>query len=368
MPLRIGSDHDRFKKIVRGKVRENLKRYVSSGEIIGQKGGELVKVPIPQIDTPRFTFDPGQKGGAGQGDGEEGDPVDGQGKKSPGKGKAGNERGEHELEVDMSLDELADLLGEELELPRIEDKGKKRIPADSKKYKAIRTVGPEGLRHFKRTYKQALKREISSGTYVPGDPVVPRREDKRYRASDVVEDAVANAAVVYMMDISGSMGEEQKEIVRLTAFWINAWLRRQYKGIETRYIVHDTEAKEVDEATFFRLRESGGTQISSAYKKCVEVMERDFPASEWNVYAMHFSDGDNWSAEDNALCFKILRDQILPSANMFAYGQVESNYGSGQFLPELVGALRDEEKLATTHIQDRDGILRAIKDLLGRGL
>lgn len=368
MPLRIGPDHERFRKIVRGKVRENLKRYVSSGEIIGQKGKELVKVPIPQIDTPRFTFDPGQKGGAGQGDGDEGDPIDGQGKKGKGKGKAGDQPGEHELEVEMSMDELAEILGEELELPRIEDRGKKKIPADAKKYKEIRRVGPEGLRHFKRTFKEALKREITSGTYVPGDPIIPRREDKRFRASDVTQDAVANAAVIYMMDVSGSMADEQKEVVRLTAFWINAWLKKHYRGIETRYIVHDTEAKEVDEDTFFRTRESGGTQISSAYKACAKLINEQLPPSEWNIYAFHFSDGDNWSDADNDLSVSIIRDQIMPHVNMFAYGQVESSYGSGQFLPVLVEKLGSEEKLATTHIPNRDGVLRAIKDLLGRGL
>jgi uncharacterized sporulation protein YeaH/YhbH (DUF444 family) len=69
-----------------------------------------------------------------------------------------------------------------------------------------------------------------------------------------------------MMDVSGSMGDEQKEIVRTESFWINLWLKSQYKDIEIRYIIHDATAKEVDEETFFRTRESGGTLISSAYK------------------------------------------------------------------------------------------------------
>ena len=73
------------------------------------------------------------------------------------------------------------------------------------------------------------------------------------------------------------MGDEQKEIVRIESFWIDAWLRSQYKGLESRYIIHDAVAKEVDRDTFFRTRESGGTMISSAYKLCAKMIEDDFP-------------------------------------------------------------------------------------------
>ena len=61
-----------------------------------------------------------------------------------------------------------------------------------------------------------------------------------------------SAVVIYMMDVSGSMGDEQKEIVRTESFWINLWLKSQYKDIEIRYIIHDATAKEVDENTFLK--------------------------------------------------------------------------------------------------------------------
>ena len=86
------------------------------------------------------------------------------------------------LEVELSLDELAQILGEELELPRIEPKGKQRIIAQKDRYIGIRRAGPESLRHFKRTYRQALRRQITTGTYNPERPlIVPVREDQRYR-------------------------------------------------------------------------------------------------------------------------------------------------------------------------------------------
>ncbi len=89
----------------------------------------------------------------------------------------------------------------------------------------------------------------------------------------------------------------------------------------TRYIVHDAVAHEVDEDTFFRVKESGGTRISSAYKKLLDVIARDFPVSDWNIYCFQFSDGDNWG-EDNRECSRLLIEQILPISNLFCYGQV----------------------------------------------
>ena len=126
-----------------------------------------------------------------------------------------------------------------------------------------------------------------------------------------------------MMDVSGSMGDEQKEIVRTESFWINLWLKSQYKDIEIRYIIHDATAKEVDEDTFFRTRESGGTLISSAFKLCREIMRADYDSSEWNIYPFHFSDGDNWSTDDTKLCLKILDEDIIPHSNVFCYGKLK---------------------------------------------
>ncbi len=81
-----------------------------------------------------------------------------------------------------------------------------------------------------------------------------------------------------MMDVSGSMGDEQKEIVRIESFWIDTWLRKQYKGLETRFIIHDAVAREVDRDTFFHTRESGGTMISSAYKLCARSSRMTTPS------------------------------------------------------------------------------------------
>ncbi|RMG99496.1 MAG: DUF444 family protein, partial [Deltaproteobacteria bacterium] len=290
-------------------------------------------------------------------------PQEGQGA-----GEAGQGEGEKAIEVDVTLQELAAILGEELGLPRIEPKGSSTLSTQKDRYTSLRTTGPESLRSFRATFKRALRRQIASGTYDPRNPtIVPIREDRRYRSWRTEPKPHTNAVIIYMMDVSGSMGDEQKEIVRIESFWIDTWLRSQYEGIESRYIVHDATAREVDRDTFFRTRESGGTMISSAYRLCAELIEKDFDPSAWNIYAFHFSDGDNWSVDDTTTCKKLLRDVLVPVCNQFGYGQVESPYGSGQFIKDLREAFADEEKLVTSEIKTKDDIMDSIRDFLKGG-
>jgi uncharacterized sporulation protein YeaH/YhbH (DUF444 family) len=366
--MKMETDVNRFRKIVRGKIKENLKRFISSGELIGRQGRKQVSIPLPRIDLPRFEFGGNSHRGLGQGEGEPGDPLFSP-EGASGQKEAGQNPGEHHMEVDVTLDELAGILGEELGLPRIENKGKKNITHKKYKYQGVLRNGPESLKNFKRTYKEALKRQISIGDYTPKHPVIiPIKEDKRYRSFRIEDKPEASAVLIYMMDVSGSMGDEQKEIVRLSSFWLNTWLKHNYDNLETRFIIHDAIAREVDEQTFYHTKESGGTLISSAYKLCEKIITENYPSSEWNIYLFHFSDGDNWSGNDTNECLALLDQMLLPCSNLFAYGQVESRYGSGQFLKDLEKHYTDQnEKLVMHQIKDREGIMNALRAFLGRG-
>src|SRR3954464_9691411 len=181
MSQKIERDHQRFRKIVRGKVKSNLSKYITRGEMIGKKGRDLVSIPLPQIDIPQFRYGKRGSGGVGQGEGEPGQPLTAP--EGEGEPKAGDQPGGHILEVELTLEEMAQILGEELALPRIEPRGKKNIVSSRDKYTGIRQAGPESLRHFKRTFKRALKRLPPSGTYDPVERVVvPIRSDKQYRS------------------------------------------------------------------------------------------------------------------------------------------------------------------------------------------
>ena len=368
MSRNIDRDLSRFKQIVRGKVRQQLRKYITNGEMIGRKGREFVSIPVPNIEVPHFRHGSKGSGGVGQGEGDVGTPIGrGQGDQDGGTGEAGDQPGGHLREVEVSLDELADMLKQELELPNVKPKGKDTLSSQKDKYNSIRQTGPESLRHFKRTYKRALRRSIASDTYDPERPViVPTREDQLYRSWKTVTQPQTNAAIIYVMDVSGSMTEDQKEIVRIEAFWIDTWLQSQYDGIQTRYIIHDALAREVDEDTFYHTRESGGTRISSAYKAVKTIIAQDYPPEEWNIYCFQFSDGDNWG-EDNKSCIQMLTDDIMPLCNLFCYGQVESPYGSGDFIRELRRITDKWENLILSEIENKDAIYASIKTFLGKG-
>jgi uncharacterized sporulation protein YeaH/YhbH (DUF444 family) len=353
---RIHPDVNRFRKIVRGKVREELRKHLGHHEMFGRKGKQIVSIPAPQLELPRFVHDPGGRG-VGQGEGDAGQGP-----------KAGDAPGRHILEAEFSVEELAQMLGDALELPRIRPKGSDQIDTNRGQYTGISPVGPESLRHFKRSYRRALHRMIASGAYDPDDPrIVLQRRDKRYRVRRPRRQPNTNAVILYVMDVSGSMGADQKELVRTESFWLDAWISHHYQGTRTVYIVHDAVAKEVDRDTFFRIRESGGTVISSAYELARQVIYERFPPEDWNLYLFHFTDGENYSRQDTERCMDMLANRLLPSLNLFGYGQVESYGTSGDFLDALRKRFNSEERVALSRIPDRDAIVDSIKTLLGRG-
>jgi len=353
---KIESDLNRFRQIVRGRVREELRRHLGHQDLYGRQGKRVVSIPIPHLDLPRFVHDPGGKG-LGQGEGDAGSGTG-----------AGKDPGRHVLEAEFSVDELAKMLGDALELPRIQPKGHDEIETRSHRYTGISPVGPESLRHFKRSYRRALQRMISSGAYDPDKPRVDIvRADRRYRTWKTVSNPRSNAVILYVMDVSGSMGNEQKEIVRTESFWIDAWIRSHYQGLQSVYIVHDAAAKEVDRETFFRIRESGGTVISSAYELTTRIIQERYPATEWNLYLFHFTDGENYSRQDTERCKEILAEQLLPGLNLFGYGQVESYGTSGDFYDALASQFGDDDRVAMSHIPNRDAIVDSIKTFLGKG-
>ena len=364
MVLQIDKDHQRFRRIVKGKIREDLRKFLTRSELLGREGRKYISIPIRGVDIPHFRYGDNNDSGVGRGDGKAGDAVSGDGGAGPG----GEQEGQHILEVEVSLDELADILGEELKLPRVQPKGKHRLTAERDRYSGVRQSGPESLRHFKRTFRRALRRQIMSGLYNPDAPrIIFERRDKVYRSWKTVLNPQSNAVIIYMMDVSGSMGDEQKELVRLEAFWIDAWLRKNYHGIESRYIVHDVRAAEVDRETFFRIREDGGTRISSAFRLARELIEHHYAQSEWNVYLFHFSDGDNSSESDSRECCAIMREHLLPVLNLFGYCQVASAYGSGNFINVVHEHLSGTDAVLTSRVNTKDDIYDSIKTFFSAG-
>ncbi len=261
------------------------------------------------------------------------------------------------------------MLGEELELPDIRRAATAASISEGGRYSGLRECGPA----LAAPLPAHLPQRAAAHDRQRPDSTPPTRAWCRSpttsasaaRKSHPQPDS--SAVIFHVMDVSGSMGREQKDIVRIKAFWIDTWLRSQYKNIDVVYIVHDAVAKVVDQQSFFHLRESGGTKISSAYELVLQLVLDKYRPEDWNIYPFHYSDGDNWSARDTERCITLLRDELLPRVNQFCYGQVKSAYGSGQFKKDLDAALAGSENLVTAAINDREGIADAIRVFLGRG-
>lgn len=367
MTLPIDQDVGRFRKIVRGKVRENLRKYMSSDELIGRSGkGGVVKIPLPQIDLPRFKYGNRDKTGVGRGKGDPGDRVGGHDGDESGTG-AGDKPGEHSIEVELSVEELAEILGDELELPRIQPKLSKQMLDSVVRYNSIRRSGPEALRHPKRTYLEALKRQISSGTYDFADPVIiPIPDDKRYRSWKIYPRPDNNVAIFYLMDVSGSMSAFKKKLVRMTCYWANLWIRAHYKNVVERYIIHDTDAQEVDYDTFYRLSTGGGTHLSSPLRLSTDIISVEYDPLEWNIYVYQFSDGENWGSDD-PIAVQTLEKELLPVVNLYSYGQV-SGFFYGQKFADTLKTIKDFDNIVISTMSSESDVPRVIKEFLGKGL
>ena len=57
----------------------------------------------------------------------------------------------------------------------------------------------------------------------------------------------------------------------------------------------------------------------------------------------------------------------MPHCNLFCYGQVESPYGSGEYIRELRRIQGDWENLTLSEIDGKEAIYDSIKVFLGKG-
>lgn len=372
MPLgNITSDSARFKRIIKGhiKQKENLKKYISRDELIGKKGNEKIRIPVPIITIPRFRY--GRNvGGVAQGDGEVGDYIDPNYSGRPGSEGSDDPDAGDLMDVEISMSELEDIVFEELGLPYIEPKGNHTIHTQKPVYKSIAEHGVQ--QHFKRTYKEALKRMSASGDYQPGDAVIPIRRDHRYRAASHQPAQQSNAVIFNLRDASPSVSEEEMRLFGLVNFWIDKFIGRYYDAVENRHIIHSSSAYEVEKHVFYQRKLRGGTLASSAFQKTIEIMKKEYPPEEWNIYVFYYSDGGN-EESDNDKALALLGNMLLPSINMFCYG--ESSKGQEKFLYELGkqfnlnsnrGSDTPRKKIRTSMLLDDDDVLETIRTFLAK--
>jgi sporulation protein YhbH len=355
-------DQQRHRERIREAVKENLQNIVSEENIILSDGKNIIKVPIRSLDEYRFRYDDnsGKQPGSGDGDSKVGDVIGRAGKEGqgPGKGKgpAGEDPGFDYYEAEVSVDEIAALIFEDLGLPNLQEKRLQEIESDAIVFTDIRKKGAMSNLDKRRSLRENLKRNAAHG-----DPHVGKfnNDDLRFKTWETSTRHQSNAVVISMMDVSGSMGEFEKYIARSFYFWMVRFLRTRYNNVEIVFISHHTEAREVTEEEFFHKGESGGTQVSSAYTLALQIIHERYPSSDWNIYPFHFSDGDNlpW---DNDLCVDLVT-QMLNECNLFGYGEIREGYrGTASTLMSAFNKIEDPKFVSVT-ISDKAAVYPALK-------
>jgi sporulation protein YhbH len=306
---RSASDRRRHKEKIEKAIKEGIHDIVAEESIIGQSGKKKIKIPVRGIKEFQFVYgnNQGSKGvGSAQGqDIKKGQKIkEGKKKKRGGKPqKAGNEKGEEFYDVEISLDELAKYLFDDLNLPDLKKKSNNTVTAEKVKRKGYRTKGIRARLSKKETLKNKIKRQkqaIKNKTFNPedGERFPFHDEDLKYKHIDVKHKPITNAVIFFIMDVSGSMTKQKKFLARSFFFLLYQFIRYRYEKIDIVFIAHTTEAKEVNEDDFFQRASSGGTFISSGLDKSLEIISERYNPNSWNLYAFHGSDGENWT-EDN---------------------------------------------------------------------
>ena len=381
---RSAGDRQRHKKKIEDAIKEGVHNIVAEESIIGQDGKKKIRIPVRGIKEYRFIYgDNSQNKKVGSAPGKEvrrGQNIGkAPGSEKPGKGdKAGNEKGEEYYDVEITLEELAHYLFNDLELPELVKKNIKNITGEKWKRHGYRNDGIRPRLDKKKTAINRIKRRKAverRNRALGKEPDEEERftfheHDLKYRhiKKDVKE--ASNAVIFFLMDISGSMSQEKKFLARSFYFLLYHFINARYENCEVVFVAHDTEAYEVDEEKFFKRGAGGGTMVSSGLQMVKEIIEKRFHPASWNIYCFQCSDGDNWMEDTEKVLG--LADEIRNLCQMFGYCQIEPR-------EEMINwAAGDESKLSNVYkplvnynfkiveVNSKDDIWPSFKQLLGK--
>ncbi|MGH9893199.1 MAG: sporulation protein YhbH [bacterium] len=371
---RSAGDRLRHRQKVRESIRENIADIIAEESIIGKDRDRVIKVPLRGIKEYRFVYGENEPG-VGQGDGNsEPGQVVGKTRSDGQKGidRAGDRPGQDYYETDVTLEELIDIMFEDLELPDMERKALRQVEAlRLTKRKGYRSVGIRVRLDKRRTVRAKLRRQLAAKARqqepLPeeGQRFPFHDDDLTYR--HVVTDMrrESNAVVMCLMDTSGSMDTMKKYLARSFFFLLYQFISTKYRNVEIVFIAHHTEAREVTEEEFFHKGESGGTFISSAYLKALEIVQERYHPSLWNVYCFHCSDGDNFDS-DNAAALRSAKE-LADVCNLFGYGEIKP-LGSRYYESSMLNIFRrlEAENFQTVLIERKEDIWPSFKAFLAK--
>jgi len=400
-------NRQRFLRRAKALVQGAVKKSSQDRDIKDVLEGGEVSIPLDGMDEPRFRREGGTRDMVLPGNKKfvEGDILPRSNEGGGGKPKeAGEGDGEDAFRFVLTREEFVNLFLDDLELPDLakrklaeaESEGLQRAgyatsgsPANISVSRtvaralarrvALRRPRPEAIEELeaeladcddeaRRTALiaeiEALKAKVKRIPFI--DPI-----DIRYRRFENIPKPVAQAVMFCLMDVSGSMSEHMKDLAKRFYMLLYVFLKRRYRHVEIVFIRHTDRAEEVDEQTFFYGPASGGTLVSSALQAMHEIVRSRFRPSDWNIYAAQASDGDNSTADAEAVA-RLLTEQILPVSQFFAYLEVGEAGGYSFEMPDsslwtLYERLRASgAPLSMRKVHDRSEIFPVFHDLFQR--
>jgi uncharacterized sporulation protein YeaH/YhbH (DUF444 family) len=362
------ANRQRFVRVAKSELKDAVERALQKRGISDVASGEKVAIPTKRINEPRFRHAPtgGKREYVLPGNKEfvQGDTVP---RPQQGGGEGGSEaadsgESEDDFQFVLNRDEFLDILFDDLELPDLEKTKLKEALTFKHTRAGFTTTGTPSSLNIVRTMRHSLARRITM--HRPKRAEVERmgkeiaelearsdlstdekeqlaekkalhaRLERKLKATPYVDPVdlrfnrfeptpqpSTQAVMFCLMDVSGSMSEYMKDLAKRFFLLLHLFLKSKYEHVDIVFIRHTSEAKEVDEETFFHSRESGGTVVSTALREMQRVVEERYPPEDWNIYAAQASDGDNFSS-DTETCGDLMANVIMPLCQYFAYIEV----------------------------------------------
>ena len=400
-------NRQRFIRRAKADIREAVQDALKKRKVSDVEGSEEVKIRAKSVREPSFSHS-GEQGQRtyvlpGNEEHQVGDVIS----KPPQQGGGGGQDGSPDGDGDdafvftLTKDEFLELFFEDLELPNLEKRKLTQLKAASPTRAGYSTDGSPAKLAYTRTMTNSLARRIALkrpkdeelqalekalfAAEAAGDEKEAARLrleiehrnkrrkaiayidplDLRYRRFENRPKPTTQAVMFCLMDASASMTEGLKDLAKRFFMLLYVFLSRHYEEIEIVFIRHTSVAAEVDEDTFFRGVQTGGTVVSSALEEMKRVLEERYPVDDWNIYCAQASDGHNFS-DDMASCLGLLREDILPICQYFAYIEVvEREFARSRFASQLWTGYRDieDERFAMRRVSSPGEIFPVFHEL-----
>lgn len=356
-------NRQRFLRRYRRHIKEAVADAVNKRSITDTDRGDSISIPKKDVSEPIFHHGSGGRQHRvlpGNKEFITGDRIK---RPSGGGGGGGGEasntgEGMDEFVFELSRQEFLDFMFEDLELPNLVKKQLKEtesfkyikggytnegIPARLNVLQSLRSAKSRriALSGAIRRQIKPLEEELAALEESDGDEAriseikaeltrlerrlnhVPFLDDFDLKYNNIIQQPLptSNAVMFCLMDVSGSMTQEIKDLAKRFFILLHLFLKQTYKKIDVVFIRHHTVASEVNEEEFFYSRETGGTVVSSALELMLKVMRERYPSSDWNIYAAQASDGENWQ-DDSPIARDLLMKSILPLLQFYAYIEI----------------------------------------------